>query len=185
LSNKSCVALFAVVACVAATPADARKRQVPAEGSDAASWSPWGQTDGRVTFDRHPGRNSERQAPSPEPRASRYESRTVTRSEASYQPSRREPANSDTGGLGPRPAQWCGWYMRSLLGGGPEYNLAANWRNYGNATSPQVGAVVVWAHHVGIITGRGSDGQWIVKSGNYSGRVHEGARSVAGATFRI
>jgi hypothetical protein len=48
-----------------------------------------------------------------------------------------------------------------------------------------VGAVVVWRHHVGIITGRAANGHWIVKSGNDGGRVRERARSVAGAVFRI
>jgi len=75
--------------------------------------------------------------------------------------------------------------MRTQLGGGPQYNLAWNWSRYGSATSPQVGAVVVWRHHVGIITGRAGNGQWIVKSGNDSGRVRERARSVSGAVFRI
>ena len=88
-------------------------------------------------------------------------------------------------GVGPRPAKWCGWYMRTQLGGGPEYNVAANWRRYGSPGSPQVGAVVVWPHHVGIITGQTSSGQWIVKSGNYSNRVHEGPRSIAGASIRV
>ncbi len=27
--------------------------------------------------------------------------------------------------MGPRPARWCGWYMRTQFGGGPEYNLGA------------------------------------------------------------
>jgi len=85
-----------------------------------------------------------------------------------------------------RPSAWCGWWMRTQLGGGPEYNLAANWRNWGRRTSgPQVGAVVVWPHHVGIITGRASNGKWIVKSGNDGGRVRERARSVSGAVFRV
>lgn len=84
-----------------------------------------------------------------------------------------------------RPSKWCGWWMRTQLGGGPEYNLAANWRRYGRASGPQVGAVVVWSHHVGIITGRARNGQWIVKSGNDGGRVRERARSVAGAVFRV
>jgi hypothetical protein len=75
--------------------------------------------------------------------------------------------------------------MRTQLGGGPEYNLAANWRRYGRASGPQVGAVVVWPHHVGIITGRAANGQWIVKSGNDGNRVRERARSVAGAVFRV
>lgn len=74
--------------------------------------------------------------------------------------------------------------MRTQLGGGPAFNLAWNWSRYGSPTSPRVGAVVVWRHHVGIITGQASNGQWIVKSGNDSGRVRERARSVAGAVFR-
>lgn len=89
-------------------------------------------------------------------------------------------------GIGGRPRQWCGWWMRTQKGGGPEYNLAANWRRWGsNAGGPQVGAVVVWSHHVGMITGRTAGGQWIVKSGNDSGRVRERARSVSGAVFRV
>jgi hypothetical protein len=87
-------------------------------------------------------------------------------------------------GAGPRPGAWCGWWMRTQLGGGPAYNLAWNWRNYGSPSSAHVGAVVVWRHHVGMITGQASNGQWIVKSGNDGGRVRERARSVAGAIFR-
>ncbi|PPD00837.1 MAG: hypothetical protein CTY31_05490 [Hyphomicrobium sp.] len=75
--------------------------------------------------------------------------------------------------------------MRTQLGGGPEFNLARNWRKYGRPSGPQVGAVVVWNSHVGIITGRAANGKWIVKSGNDGGRVRERARSVAGATFRV
>lgn len=86
---------------------------------------------------------------------------------------------------GGRPSAWCGWWMRTQLGGGPEYNLAANWRNWGRSSGPRVGAVVVWPHHVGMITGRASNGQWIVKSGNDGGRVRERARSVSGAVFRV
>jgi hypothetical protein len=88
-------------------------------------------------------------------------------------------------GVGPRPRAWCGWWMRTQLGGGPKFNLAANWRQYGHPSKPQVGAVVVWPHHVGIITGRASNGRWIVKSGNDGGRVRERPRSVAGAVFRM
>ena len=46
-------------------------------------------------------------------------------------------------GVGPRPDAWCGWYMRTRHGGGPEMNVAANWRKYGSPGSPQVGAIVV------------------------------------------
>jgi hypothetical protein len=86
--------------------------------------------------------------------------------------------------LGARPGRWCGWWMRSQLGGGPELNLARNWKNWGRPSGPRVGAVVVWSSHVGIITGRTANGQWIVKSGNDGGRVRERPRSVAGAVFR-
>jgi hypothetical protein len=87
---------------------------------------------------------------------------------------------------GPRPGKWCGWWLRTQRGGGPEFNLAWNWRNYGSPISgPTVGAVVIWRHHVGEITGQTADGRWIVRSGNDGGRVRERARSVAGAIFRI
>jgi hypothetical protein len=84
-----------------------------------------------------------------------------------------------------RPARWCGWWMRTQKGGGPEMNLASNWRHWGRPSGPQVGAVVVWSHHVGMITGRTVDGEWIVRSGNDGGRVRERPRSVAGAVFRV
>jgi len=93
-----------------------------------------------------------------------------------------------TGGrysVGPKPARWCGWWMRTQKGGGPELNLARNWASWGRASGPRVGAVVVWSHHVGMITGRNAEGQWIVKSGNDDGRVRERPRSVAGAVFRV
>jgi hypothetical protein len=88
-------------------------------------------------------------------------------------------------GVGPRPGAWCGWWMRTQRGGGPEYNLAWNWTKYGSPGSPQVGAVVVWRHHVGMITGQAANGQWIVKSGNDGGRVRERPRSIAGAVIRV
>ncbi len=87
--------------------------------------------------------------------------------------------------VGPRPARWCGWWMRTQKGGGPEYNLAWNWARWGRPSRPRVGAVVVWPHHVGMITGRTASGQWIVKSGNDGGRVRERPRSVKGAVFRV
>jgi len=96
-----------------------------------------------------------------------------------------KPARVSRHNVGPRPARWCGWWMRTQLGGGPEYNLARNWAKRGRPLrGPRVGAVVVWPHHVGIITGRNKAGQWIVKSGNDGGRVRERPRSVRGAVFR-
>lgn len=101
---------------------------------------------------------------------------------------RTSKATRTTGGrysVGPKPARWCGWWMRTQKGGGPELNLARNWASWGRASGPRVGAVVVWSHHVGMITGRNAEGQWIVKSGNDDGRVRERPRSVAGAVFRV
>jgi hypothetical protein len=84
-----------------------------------------------------------------------------------------------------RPRAWCGWWMRQQRGGGPEMNLAWNWSRWGRSSGPQVGAVVVWRHHVGEIVGRAANGQWLVRSGNDGGAVRTRARSVAGAVFRM
>ncbi|MDQ8699357.1 hypothetical protein [Hyphomicrobium sp. LHD-15] len=88
-------------------------------------------------------------------------------------------------GAGPRPRAWCGWWMRTQRGGGSHLNLAWNWSKWGSPSGPQVGAVVVWRHHVGEIVGRAPNGQWLVRSGNDGGAVRTRARSVAGAVFRV
>lgn len=85
---------------------------------------------------------------------------------------------------GSRPAgcggiPWCGCFMRTLFGGGAEYNLARNWAHRGSPTVPHVGAVVVWPHHVGLITGQASH-EWVVKSGNDGHAVRERPRSLRG-----
>lgn len=74
--------------------------------------------------------------------------------------------------LGPRPSKWCGWWLRQRMGvSSPKYNLARSWYSFGRPTVAQVGAVVVWPHHVGVIVGRDSKGRWLVQSGNDGGRV--------------
>lgn len=82
----------------------------------------------------------------------------------------------------PRPRAWCGWWMRQHLGVSDRSgNLARWWARFGsNAHGPAIGALVVWRHHVGIITGRSSSG-WIVKSGNDGHAVRERERSLRGA----
>jgi hypothetical protein len=87
-------------------------------------------------------------------------------------------------GHDPRPRAWCGWFMRHLLGvTDRSLNLARNWSHWGHASGgPQVGAVVVWPHHVGRIVGtRDSRGRWLVQSGNDGHAVKIRYRSVAGA----
>jgi hypothetical protein len=81
-----------------------------------------------------------------------------------------------------RPAAWCGWEMRRLVGGdpGPSYNPARNWAHWGRPGPAGVGAVVVWPHHVGKIVGQ-QNGQWIIESGNDDHAVRSRPRSISGA----
>jgi hypothetical protein len=81
-----------------------------------------------------------------------------------------------------RGAPWCGTYLSSYLGKHDgNLALARNWAHEGSpASGPAVGVVAVWPHHVGIITGQTSDGQWIVHSGNDGGAVRTRPRSLAG-----
>src|SRR5690348_4376658 len=57
-------------------------------------------------------------------------------------------------GSGGRPAAWCGWWLGKQLGmNDRSLWLAKNWAAVGSkAGGPGVGGVVVWRHHVGIIT---------------------------------
>jgi hypothetical protein len=82
----------------------------------------------------------------------------------------------------PRPRRWCGWFMRQELGvADARFNRAAAWADFGSpADGPAVGLIVVWPHHVGIITGRTEAG-FIVRSGNDGGKVRERERSLRGA----
>jgi len=91
-------------------------------------------------------------------------------------------ASGSYSGGGGRPAAWCGWQMRQLVGSdpGPEYNLARNWTHWGHAGPPGIGAVVVWAHHVGKIVGQ-VNGQWLIQSGNDGNALRTRARPIAGA----
>jgi CHAP domain len=99
-----------------------------------------------------------------------------------------------TADYGKRPAAWCGWQARQEVAQdpGPKFNRALAWKNYGvSAGGPCVGCVVVWKRgnggrgHVGIITGKAEDDQWIVRSGNDGHELRERPRSVKGAvSFR-
>ena len=80
-----------------------------------------------------------------------------------------------------RPATWCGWEMRRLVGNdpGPSFNLAPNWARWGRP-GPAGSAPLSSAQHVGKIAGR-ENGQWLVESGNDGHAVRTRPRSVAGA----
>jgi hypothetical protein len=80
-----------------------------------------------------------------------------------------------------RPAAWCGWWLGHHLGMPlRKLWLARNWADVGSPANPGPGVIVVWRHHVGIITGRHGN-QWLVKSGNDGRRVRERPRSLARA----
>lgn len=80
------------------------------------------------------------------------------------------------------PRAWCGCWLAKHLGlSDRSLWLARRWASLGSdAGGPRVGAIVVWRHHVGIITGKTARG-WVVKSGNDGNAVRERVRSVAGA----
>jgi hypothetical protein len=74
--------------------------------------------------------------------------------------------------------------MRHVFGvTDPRLNLARNWASVGaNAGGPQIGAVVVWPHHVGVIRGGpDSNGDWLIESGNDGHAVRTRYRSLRGA----
>lgn len=60
------------------------------------------------------------------------------------------------------------------------FDLAREWAHYGVRAAAEVGAIVVWPHHVGKIVG-GVPGHWRVLSGNDGHRVRVRERSIAGA----
>ncbi|WP_439542185.1 hypothetical protein [Hyphomicrobium sp.] len=165
---------------VGATSADAR----PSQGSAHDSWNPFVQHSSSIA-----STGSSRAAGQ---RASRGE-RTAYRGRNQRVRHARQnndsaPSYSSSGGghsAGGRPRAWCGWWMRTQRGGGAHLNLAWNWSKWGSPSGPQVGAVVVWRHHVGEIVGRAANGQWLVRSGNDGGAVRTRARSVSGAVFRV
>ncbi|KQY98439.1 hypothetical protein ASD45_19175 [Pseudolabrys sp. Root1462] len=72
--------------------------------------------------------------------------------------------------------------MRHELGvSDTRFNRADQWADFGSpADGPAVGVIVVWPHHVGIITERTERG-FIVRSGNDGGKVRERERSLRGA----
>jgi hypothetical protein len=87
----------------------------------------------------------------------------------------------DAGGMDARPAAWCGWYMRRVLGVvSRAFNVAAHWAHWGHSSGPVVGAVVVWPHHVGRIVGACRDHRCLIESGNDGHRVRTRMRSIAG-----
>jgi len=76
-----------------------------------------------------------------------------------------------------RGRQWCGAFLDMVLkktghaGGG---NLAIAYARYGTRVSgPQVGAIAVMNHHVGVVSGVDPNGNPIIVSGNHNRTVAE------------
>jgi hypothetical protein len=78
---------------------------------------------------------------------------------------------------------WCGTYLSRYFGmTDRRLALAREWTKVGsNAGGPNIGVVVVWPHHVGVITGRTPHGEWIIHSGDDGGAVRTRPRAVAGS----
>jgi CHAP domain-containing protein len=85
---------------------------------------------------------------------------------------------------------WCGAFMRLVMRSAgypdlPSGDLAAAWAHYGRPSVPQPGAIVVWPHHVGLITAVHGNGLATVISGNDGHRVRERVMSIARAIVRM
>jgi uncharacterized protein (TIGR02594 family) len=76
-----------------------------------------------------------------------------------------------------RASQWCGAFMDLVLrktGHKPGSNLARAYKDYGTRVSgPQVGAIAVMNHHVGVVSGVDPNGNPIIVSGNHNRTVAE------------
>lgn len=132
----------------------------------------------RQDAERHQGAGEQRQA------HKRHADRAV-RADA-----RMEALDGRQGGMGcgrcpGRPGlPWCGCWLMCRLGlNDRDLWIARNWaRKFARAGGPAVGRIVVWRHHVGLITGVGErPGEWLVLSGNDGKAVRERLRSVHGA----
>jgi hypothetical protein len=90
--------------------------------------------------------------------------------------------SSSSEARGHRGLPWCGIYMGKYFGmSDRSLWIARNWARVGsNAGGPGQGVVVVWPHHVGVITGQTANGEWIVHSGNDGGAVRTRPRSLRG-----
>jgi hypothetical protein len=165
-------------------------------GVDGASASPLGRH--HEHFARHtatPTRIAEHRSATRRAAGSGLASRQVARymipgsSYASYgyAPQETSQQTADTSSsrryAGGRPAAWCGWEMRHLVGSdpGPNYNLARNWAHWGHAVSgPAPGVIGVMAHHVFKVVSVLGNGTVMAISGNDDHAVRTRARSTAG-----
>lgn len=185
MTPKLALAVLAA-ACLISAPAQARKARHHHSTLPAAASSYQHDNNGRVVFvppDASNQAHGHAQAVSLSAKATPEYGLGGPRQKTSVQGSNGEIGHirySDRGD--PRPHAWCGWQMRQWLNVADRNgNRAIWWARYGsNAHGPAVGVIVVWYHHVGIITGR-TDTGWILKSGNDGHAIRERERSLRGA----
>lgn len=84
------------------------------------------------------------------------------------------------------PNRWCACYLNGALKkagyASSGSDLARNFARYGKPAKPgQVGAIMVMSGHVGVVSGRCSDGRIQVLSGNHSRKVGAGCYSASKA----
>lgn len=86
--------------------------------------------------------------------------------------------------------QWCARFLRMILpqDPGPDFDAARAFGRIGRPGKAGAGAIVYWAHHVGVVTSLTRPGYAMVISGNTGPKgqrvVMEQERSLAGARFR-
>lgn len=81
------------------------------------------------------------------------------------------------------PHAWCGCFLMRHFGlSDRSLWRAAEWARKFPRTVASIGSVVVWRHHVGVITGEGSrPHEWKVLSGNDGRAVRERLRNTSNA----
>jgi hypothetical protein len=89
---------------------------------------------------------------------------------------------SHTSGYGPRPAAWCGYFMRTQTGlKDASLNLARNWAHVGSAVhGPAPGVIGVMSHHVFKVVSVIGPGKVLALSGNDGHAVRTRVRSTSG-----
>jgi uncharacterized protein (TIGR02594 family) len=95
---------------------------------------------------------------------------------------------SDTGKGRPSgcPKAWCACYLEKMLkkAGLPTLgsNKASAFAKYGKkAKAGQIGAIMVMAHHVGVVAGKCADGRVKLVSGNHGNKVGTGCYAIGKA----
>ncbi len=167
--RRAAILLCSVALAAFAVPALAR----PAHRHHAARAVTQPQDLGSMADDRYPALTAQAEATGGRRRGHTGDAYGGPSSDALVSEARRYLGTNPTG----RGRQWCGAFMDMVLkhtghaGGG---NLARAYARYGTRVSgPQVGAIAVMNHHVGVVSGIDPNGNPIIVSGNHNRTVAE------------